>query len=69
MCEAVVPFQCICCFDLLNFFYKGTPALFLIQLPFHNNLLKCCVTDERYVVMVVYNELPIELVEVFPNFS
>ncbi|KAM4897931.1 telomere-associated protein RIF1 [Sylvia borin] len=30
--------------DLLN----GTPALFLIQLPFHNNLLECCVTDERF---------------------
>ncbi|NXB75756.1 RIF1 protein, partial [Donacobius atricapilla] len=26
----------------------GTPALFLIQLPFHNNLLECCVTDERF---------------------
>uniref|UniRef100_A0A8C3R3A2 Replication timing regulatory factor 1 n=1 Tax=Cyanoderma ruficeps TaxID=181631 RepID=A0A8C3R3A2_9PASS len=30
--------------DLLN----GTPALFLIQLPFHNNLLEFCVTDERF---------------------
>ncbi|NXT98805.1 RIF1 protein, partial [Buphagus erythrorhynchus] len=30
--------------DLLN----GTPALFLIQLPFHNNLLEGCVTDERF---------------------
>uniref|UniRef100_A0A8C3TXE2 Replication timing regulatory factor 1 n=1 Tax=Catharus ustulatus TaxID=91951 RepID=A0A8C3TXE2_CATUS len=30
--------------DLLN----GTPALFLIQLLFHNNLLDCCVTDERF---------------------
>ncbi|KAL2302072.1 hypothetical protein Nmel_009482 [Mimus melanotis] len=30
--------------DLLN----GTPALFLIQLPFHNNLLEDCVTDERF---------------------
>ncbi|NXU48380.1 RIF1 protein, partial [Turnix velox] len=30
--------------DLLN----GTPALFLIQLPFRNNLLECCVTDERF---------------------
>ncbi|NXL69475.1 RIF1 protein, partial [Leptocoma aspasia] len=30
--------------DLLN----GTPALFLIQLPFHGNLLECCVTDERF---------------------
>ncbi|XP_014104607.1 PREDICTED: telomere-associated protein RIF1 [Pseudopodoces humilis] len=30
--------------DLLN----GTPALFLIQLPFHNNLLECCLTDERF---------------------
>ncbi|XP_063017413.1 telomere-associated protein RIF1 [Melospiza melodia melodia] len=30
--------------DLLN----GTPALFLIQLPFHNNLLESCVTDERF---------------------
>ncbi|NWU85535.1 RIF1 protein, partial [Onychorhynchus coronatus] len=34
--------------DLLN----GTPALFLIQLPFHNNLLECCVTDERFFVML-----------------
>ncbi|XP_061219732.1 telomere-associated protein RIF1 isoform X2 [Neopsephotus bourkii] len=34
--------------DLLN----GTPALFLIQLPFHNNLLKCCVTDERFFVIL-----------------
>ncbi|NXA15805.1 RIF1 protein, partial [Sapayoa aenigma] len=30
--------------DLLN----GTPALFLIQLPFHNNLLERCVADERF---------------------
>ncbi|NXO88415.1 RIF1 protein, partial [Certhia brachydactyla] len=30
--------------DLLN----GTPALFLIQLPFHKNFLECCVTDERF---------------------
>ncbi|KAF4804609.1 telomere-associated protein RIF1 isoform X1 [Turdus rufiventris] len=30
--------------DLLN----GTPALFLIQLLFHNNLLDCCLTDERF---------------------
>ncbi|NWI86778.1 RIF1 protein, partial [Pitta sordida] len=30
--------------DLLN----GTPALFLIQLPFHNNLLERCVTEERF---------------------
>uniref|UniRef100_A0A8C3S2Q6 Replication timing regulatory factor 1 n=1 Tax=Chelydra serpentina TaxID=8475 RepID=A0A8C3S2Q6_CHESE len=30
--------------DLLN----GTPALFLIQLPFRNNLLEWCVTDERF---------------------
>ncbi|NXS95866.1 RIF1 protein, partial [Jacana jacana] len=30
--------------DLLN----GTPALFLIQLPFHNNLLESCVTEERF---------------------
>ncbi|XP_064291410.1 telomere-associated protein RIF1 isoform X2 [Passer domesticus] len=30
--------------DLLN----GTPALFLLQLPFHNNLLERCVTDERF---------------------
>ncbi|KAM7049038.1 telomere-associated protein RIF1 [Acridotheres tristis] len=30
--------------DLLN----GTPALFLIQLPFHNNLLESCVTHERF---------------------
>ncbi|XP_071291612.1 telomere-associated protein RIF1 [Agelaius tricolor] len=30
--------------DLLN----GTPALFLIQLPFHNNLLESCVADERF---------------------
>ncbi|XP_010014170.1 PREDICTED: telomere-associated protein RIF1, partial [Nestor notabilis] len=34
--------------DLLN----GTPALFLIQLPFHNGLLKCCVTDERFFVIL-----------------
>ncbi|XP_057271602.1 telomere-associated protein RIF1 isoform X1 [Pezoporus wallicus] len=34
--------------DLLN----GTPALFLIQLPFHDNLLKCCVTDERFFVIL-----------------
>ncbi|KAF1519735.1 Telomere-associated protein RIF1, partial [Eudyptula minor] len=34
--------------DLLN----GTPALFLIQLPFHNNLLGCCVTDERFFVIL-----------------
>uniref|UniRef100_A0A8C6JWZ2 Uncharacterized protein n=1 Tax=Melopsittacus undulatus TaxID=13146 RepID=A0A8C6JWZ2_MELUD len=34
--------------DLLN----GTPALFLIQLPFHNDLLKCCVTDERFFVIL-----------------
>ncbi|NXX80333.1 RIF1 protein, partial [Urocolius indicus] len=34
--------------DLLN----GTPALFLLQLPFHNNLLKCCVTDERFFVIL-----------------
>ncbi|NXB04396.1 RIF1 protein, partial [Cnemophilus loriae] len=34
--------------DLLN----GTPALFLIQLPFHNNLLECCVTDERFFVVL-----------------
>uniref|UniRef100_A0A8B9F3E3 Replication timing regulatory factor 1 n=1 Tax=Amazona collaria TaxID=241587 RepID=A0A8B9F3E3_9PSIT len=34
--------------DLLN----GTPALFLIQLPFHNNLLKYCVTDERFFVIL-----------------
>nr|XP_048725275.1 telomere-associated protein RIF1 isoform X1 [Caretta caretta] len=30
--------------DLLN----GTPALFLIQLPFRDNLLEWCVTDERF---------------------
>nr|XP_006125726.2 telomere-associated protein RIF1 isoform X1 [Pelodiscus sinensis] len=30
--------------DLLN----GTPALFLIQLPFRNNLLEWCVTEERF---------------------
>ncbi|XP_074403929.1 telomere-associated protein RIF1 isoform X2 [Zonotrichia albicollis] len=30
--------------DLLN----GTPALFLIQLPFQHGLLECCVTDERF---------------------
>uniref|UniRef100_A0A8D0GBL2 Replication timing regulatory factor 1 n=1 Tax=Sphenodon punctatus TaxID=8508 RepID=A0A8D0GBL2_SPHPU len=30
--------------DLLN----GTPALFLIQLSFHDNLLEFCVTDERF---------------------
>uniref|UniRef100_A0A8C0GV99 Replication timing regulatory factor 1 n=1 Tax=Chelonoidis abingdonii TaxID=106734 RepID=A0A8C0GV99_CHEAB len=30
--------------DLLN----GTPALFLIQLSFRNNLLEWCVTDERF---------------------
>ncbi|NXP50099.1 RIF1 protein, partial [Heliornis fulica] len=34
--------------DLLN----GTPALFLIQLPFHNNLMECCVTDERFFVIL-----------------
>ncbi|NXN39431.1 RIF1 protein, partial [Rhinoptilus africanus] len=34
--------------DLLN----GTPALFLIQLPFHGNLLECCVTDERFFVIL-----------------
>ncbi|NXJ80651.1 RIF1 protein, partial [Trogon melanurus] len=34
--------------DLLN----GTPALFLTQLPFHNNLLECCVTDERFFVIL-----------------
>ncbi|NXJ91918.1 RIF1 protein, partial [Corythaixoides concolor] len=34
--------------DLLN----GTPALFLIQLPFHNNLLECCVTDERFFIIL-----------------
>ncbi|NXM26060.1 RIF1 protein, partial [Oxyruncus cristatus] len=34
--------------DLLN----GTPALFIIQLPFHNNLLECCVTDERFFVIL-----------------
>ncbi|NXC00498.1 RIF1 protein, partial [Orthonyx spaldingii] len=34
--------------DLLN----GTPALFLLQLPFHNNLLECCVTDERFFVIL-----------------
>ncbi|NXI70941.1 RIF1 protein, partial [Anseranas semipalmata] len=34
--------------DLLN----GTPALFLIQLPFHNNLLEWCVTDERFFVIL-----------------
>ncbi|KAM6397893.1 telomere-associated protein RIF1 isoform 2-T4 [Pluvialis apricaria] len=34
--------------DLLN----GTPALFLIQLPFRNNLLESCVTDERFFVIL-----------------
>ncbi|NXL66924.1 RIF1 protein, partial [Chordeiles acutipennis] len=34
--------------DLLN----GTPALFLIQLLFHNNLLECCVTDERFFLIL-----------------
>ncbi|NXI80142.1 RIF1 protein, partial [Rhipidura dahli] len=34
--------------DLLN----GTPALFLIQLPFHNKLLECCVADERFFVIL-----------------
>ncbi|XP_009864524.1 PREDICTED: telomere-associated protein RIF1, partial [Apaloderma vittatum] len=34
--------------DLLN----GTPALFLTELPFHNNLLECCVTDERFFVIL-----------------
>ncbi|NXS52298.1 RIF1 protein, partial [Brachypteracias leptosomus] len=34
--------------DLLN----GTPALFLIQMPFHNNLLESCVTDERFFVIL-----------------
>lgn len=43
-------YQCVRCFDLLNVSSKGTPALFLIQLPFHDNLLERCVTDERYMV-------------------
>uniref|UniRef100_A0A8D0G0V9 Replication timing regulatory factor 1 n=1 Tax=Strix occidentalis caurina TaxID=311401 RepID=A0A8D0G0V9_STROC len=34
--------------DLLN----GTPALFLIQLPFHGDILECCVTDERFFVIL-----------------
>ncbi|NXD80511.1 RIF1 protein, partial [Halcyon senegalensis] len=34
--------------DLLN----GTPALFLIQLPFHNNLLESCVAEERFFVIL-----------------
>ncbi|NWW54294.1 RIF1 protein, partial [Pedionomus torquatus] len=34
--------------DLLN----GTPALFLIQLPFHNNLLESCVTEERFFTIL-----------------
>ncbi|XP_052531159.1 telomere-associated protein RIF1 isoform X2 [Tympanuchus pallidicinctus] len=34
--------------DLLN----GTPALFLVQLPFHNNLLEWCVTDERFFIIL-----------------
>ncbi|XP_037252578.1 telomere-associated protein RIF1 [Falco rusticolus] len=34
--------------DLLN----GTPALFLIQLPFDNNLLECGVADERFFVIL-----------------
>ncbi|NWX23420.1 RIF1 protein, partial [Aegotheles bennettii] len=34
--------------DLLN----GTPALFLIRLLFHNNLVGCCVTDERFFVIL-----------------
>ncbi|NXC42176.1 RIF1 protein, partial [Penelope pileata] len=34
--------------DLLN----GTPALFLVQLPFHSNLLEWCVTDERFFVIL-----------------
>ncbi|NWW93051.1 RIF1 protein, partial [Rhynochetos jubatus] len=34
--------------DLLN----GTPALFLIQLPFHHGVLECCVTDERFFVIL-----------------
>uniref|UniRef100_A0A8C3JNJ7 Replication timing regulatory factor 1 n=1 Tax=Calidris pygmaea TaxID=425635 RepID=A0A8C3JNJ7_9CHAR len=34
--------------DLLN----GTPALFLIQLPFHDNLLESCVTEERFFVIL-----------------
>ncbi|NXN31045.1 RIF1 protein, partial [Nycticryphes semicollaris] len=34
--------------DLLN----GTPALFLIQLPFHNNLLESCVTEERFFAIL-----------------
>ncbi|NXW50080.1 RIF1 protein, partial [Nyctiprogne leucopyga] len=34
--------------DLLN----GTPALFLIQLLFHDNLVECCVTDERFFVIL-----------------
>ncbi|XP_064574887.1 telomere-associated protein RIF1 [Zonotrichia leucophrys gambelii] len=28
--------------------FNGTPALFLIQLPFQHGLLECCVTDERF---------------------
>ncbi|KAF2985024.1 hypothetical protein EK904_012623 [Melospiza melodia maxima] len=35
-------------FNLSHLCSKGTPALFLIQLPFHNNLLESCVTDERF---------------------
>ncbi|NXO00076.1 RIF1 protein, partial [Rhinopomastus cyanomelas] len=31
---------------------KGTPALFLIQLLFHNNLLEGCVTDERFFLIL-----------------
>ncbi|NXL89475.1 RIF1 protein, partial [Alectura lathami] len=31
---------------------NGTPALFLVQLPFHNNLLEWCVTDERFFVIL-----------------
>ncbi|PKK28769.1 replication timing regulatory factor 1 [Columba livia] len=34
--------------DVLN----GTPALFLIQLPFRNSLLEHCVTDERFFVIL-----------------
>ncbi|NXI54035.1 RIF1 protein, partial [Chloroceryle aenea] len=34
--------------DLLN----GTPALFLIQLPFHNNLLESCVAEERFFLIL-----------------
>ncbi|XP_078259478.1 telomere-associated protein RIF1 isoform X3 [Rhinoraja longicauda] len=34
--------------DILN----GTPALFLITLLFHNNLVECCVVEERFFTIL-----------------